>query len=67
MKLFAIQAYGRYGGGWALVRANDEARARELAATIRESYWHTRYDKPDEVIELPSAGEGVLHHWETGE
>ena len=67
MKLFAIKAYGNYGGGWALVRAETEERAREIAAKISDRNWQTRYDKPDEVEELTFTGEGVLYRFETGE
>lgn len=68
MKLFAIQAYGNYGGGVAVVRAESEERARELAAKIVQSgNWNVRYARPDEVEELSSDGEGVLYHYETGE
>jgi len=66
-RLFAIQAYGTYGGGWALVFAVDEARARKIASTIKDSIWFTRYDDPSEVVELALDGEGLLYHYETGE
>lgn len=68
MKLFAVRAYGNYGVGVAVVRAKTEERARELAAEIRQrGSWNVRYNKPDEVVELATSGEGVMYHYETGE
>lgn len=67
MKLFAITAYGSCGGGMAVVRAASEERAIELASTIKDRIWHTDYRKFEQVTELLEMGEGVLHHFETGE
>jgi len=67
MKLFAIEGCGHYGGGIAVIRAMTKERALELAAKIEDRDWNTDYSKPRQVIELPSDGEGVLHHFETGE
>ena len=68
MKLFAIQAYGNYGGGVVVVRAETKERAIELASKINDSTWHTRYHKPTEVVELPAGAEDqILYHYETGE
>jgi hypothetical protein len=68
MKLFAIQAYGNYGAGVAIVRAETKERAIELASKINDRNWQTDYGRPEEVIELyDGGGEGVMHHWEHGE
>lgn len=67
MKLFAIEGYGNYGGGMAVVRAETKERAIELASKIYDPDWNTDYSKPRDVVELDDDGEGVLHHFETGE
>ena len=68
MKLFTVQAWGNYGGGFAVVRAENEERAREIAARIPGGDWNVRYSKSERVDELfDSGGEGVLCNWETGE
>jgi hypothetical protein len=69
MKLYAIKAWGNYGGGVVIVRAKDEQAAREYAGKWRggSSSWNVRYEKPDETEELTLIGEGVIYNFETGE
>jgi hypothetical protein len=67
MKLFAIQAYGNYGGGMAVVRAETQEQAIAFASKIHDRSWSTDYSKPGEVVELSDTAAGVLYHFETGE
>ena len=70
MNIYAIKAYGNYGGGMAVVAADSEDEAKALADKAEESYWNVRYGKPESVDLLPCVCEGparVLIHYETGE
>jgi len=73
MKIFTIKARGTYGGGMAVVAADDEAEATQIAAaSLGRDVWRTRYDKPDEVTAIVDVSgvdiqRGVLDHFETGE
>ncbi len=70
MNVYAIKAFGVYGGGMAVVAAESEGEAKALAETAEASYWSVRYGKPESVELLPCACEGparVLVHYETGE
>lgn len=69
MKVWAIKAYGNYGGGMAIVAADDAQMACTLANQAESSVWHVDYQRPESVEELPLQAEvaGVLAHYETGE
>jgi hypothetical protein len=71
VKVWAIEAYGYYGGGLAIIAADTEAEAIAIGATIVDQSWRTDYGKPDEISELldvTAAGLArVLTHYETGE
>lgn len=70
MKVFAIKAYGNYGGGMSVVAANDEDEAKKIAEAAERSCWNVRYGKPEsiEILPVSVAGEPrVLVHYETGE
>ena len=71
LKVFAIQAYGPYCCGQAIVAAKDAAQAVEIASKI-ETHFNVRYHSPATVTELPLSpykGKGpmVIIHFETGE
>ena len=67
MKLFAIKAYGNYAAGVAIVRAESEQAARDIAASIKHSSFNVRYAKPDEVEEISSDNDGLVYLFESGE
>lgn len=70
MNVYAIKAYGSYGGGMAVVAADSEDDAKALAEKAENSYWCVRYGSPGSVDLLPLVCEGparVLVHYETGE
>lgn len=70
MNVYAIKAYGRYGGGMAIVAAIEEWQAVEVASKISDTIWNTRYDKPESITLLPLTFDGgpmVIEHYETGE
>ena len=69
LAVFAIKAYGNYGGGMAIVAAVDEDEAKRLATGLDEM-WHTRYHAPESIMRLPVEYRGpsaVLANYETGE
>ena len=72
MNIYTIKAFGNYGGGMAVVAADDEQEAIRACRVIPNKTWHVRYDEPDNV-ECIVAGapadtlRGVLSHFETGE
>ena len=69
LTVYAIKAYGNYGGGMAIVAAENEEAAKKLA-TGCDSNWHTRYHEPESIEALPVSYEGhalVLAHYATGE
>lgn len=53
MNVYAIKAYGKYGGGMAIVAAHDEEEAKALSAGL-DQMWHTRFDRPDSIDVLSS-------------
>lgn len=70
MNVYAIKAYGHYGGGMAVVAADREDEAKALAEKAEESYWSVRYGEPASMELLPCSCDGparVLTHYETGE
>lgn len=70
MNVYAIKAYGNYGGGMAVVAADSEDEAKSVADKIQDSIWRVRYGKPESVELLPCVCGGVarvLEHFETGE
>ena len=70
MNIYAIKAYGTYGGGMAIVAAKSEEEAKNLAEAAEKSSWAVRYGKPESVEILPLSFKGsprVLAHYETGE
>lgn len=71
MRVFALEAYGNYGGGLAIVAAEDESAAKQLASKIRDGMWNVQYGKPTEISVLPSivhkGAAEVIYHYETGE
>ena len=70
MNVYAIKAYGNYGGGMAVVAADSESDATALAKKINDPTWNVRYGEPDDVEMLPCVCDGpprVLTHYETGE
>ena len=70
MNVYAIKAYGNYGGGMAVVAAGSESEAKELAEKAEKSLWRVRYGAPESADLLPLVCEGparVLAHYETGE
>lgn len=70
MKVYAIKAYGRGGGGMAIVAANSKVEACVLAQEEENSMWQVDYETPEEIELLPCecAGQArVLTHYETGE
>ena len=70
MNVYAIKAYGNYGGGMAVVAADSEDEAKAVADKTKDSIWHVRYGRPESVELLPCACEGparVLAHYEAGE
>lgn len=67
MKLFAIQAWGNYGGGVAIVCAESKEEAIAFASKIRDRTWNTDYARPQDVVELAPTATGVLYNFETGE
>jgi len=71
MNVYIIKAYGRYGGGMAIVAASDEYSAINIAKTIKDTTWHTNYGNPESVTRIPVAYGGddanVIDHYETGE
>ena len=67
--VYAIKAYGSYGGGMAIVAATSEAEAKGLATGL-DMQWCTRYHEPESVELLPVSYAGtprVLANYETGE
>jgi hypothetical protein len=70
MNVYAIKAYGTYGGGMAVVAADNEGEAKTLAEKAEASSWGVRYREPESVELLPCVCDGparVLVHYETGE
>jgi hypothetical protein len=70
MNVYAIKAYGHYGGGMAVVAADSEDEAKAIADRTEDSIWHVRYGAPESVELLPCVCDGparVLAHYETGE
>ena len=70
MNVWAITAYGHYGGGMAVVAADSKDEAIGIADKIVDEMWRVRYGEPDSVDLLPCACDGparVLAHYETGE
>lgn len=69
MKLFAITAYGHYCKGAAVIRAESEEEAKQIAAKIRGSgVWNTNWGDPDSVEEISTtAADPVLFVFEYGE
>lgn len=69
MKVFALKARGYYGGGMAIVAAEDAETAMAMANAVEDSVWHVNYAEAYEVTELPvvATAAGVLAHHETGE
>lgn len=70
MNVYAISAYGSYGGGMAVVAAKDEEQAKKIAHSSIQDVWQTRYYLPTRIITLPVEYTGpaaVLEHFETGE
>jgi hypothetical protein len=70
MKVYAIKAFGHYGGGMAVVAAPSEDEAKVLAQQKESSYWRVRYEEPESIEVLPCRCDGparVLAHYETGE
>ena len=70
MNVYAIKAYGIYGGGMAVVAADSEEDAKTLASKAENSVWNVRYGRPETVELLPCTYKGtaqVLAHYETGE
>lgn len=70
MNVYAIKAYGTYGGGMAVVAAKSEDEAKALAEKAEDSYWAVRYGTPQSVELMPCKCGGparVLVHYETGE
>ena len=68
--VFAVRAYGTYGGGLAVVAASAPQDAVRVASTIVDEIWRTRYHEPYEVRRLDCVAVGtprVLTHFETGE
>lgn len=69
LTVYAIKAYGMYGGGMAIVGATTEDEAKRLATGL-DTNWNTRYHEPESVVILPvtySGDPSVLTHYETGE
>lgn len=70
MNVYAIKAYGNYGGGMAIVAAESDVDAIAIADTIEARGWHVRYGQPESVEWLPCPCAGparVLTHYEIGE
>ena len=70
MNVYAIKAYGYYGGGMAVVVADSEDEAKAVANKAEASIWNVRYGDPESVELLPCLCDGparVLAHYETGE
>jgi hypothetical protein len=70
MNVYAIKAYGNYGGGMAVVAADSEDDAKAIADKTEDRVWHVRYGNPSSVEQLPCVCVGparVLAHYETGE
>ena len=53
MTVYAIKAYGELGGGMAIVAANSESEAMELAAKKEASPWKVDYKNPIEIEIVP--------------
>lgn len=70
MKVFSLKASGHYGGGMAIVAANDNLEAINLASHLK-SYWRVDFrDGFTQVKELPVSYKGeakVLEFYEIGE
>ena len=65
LAVYAIQAYGSYGEGIAIVAATDKDQALMLAAGL-DGQWNTQYTTPEKVDELPVQCDGeprVLVHY----
>ena len=71
MRVYSVRGQGIYGGGLAIIAAANETEARQIAKTIRDETWHTRYGGDDsEIAELEGVTAeraGVVDHFETGE
>jgi len=70
MNVYAIKAYGNYGGGMAVVAADSEEEALEVAGQIVDQIWYVQYRRPESVEQLPCHTVGlprVSAHYETGE
>lgn len=70
MKVYAIEAYGNYGAGMAVIAADSKEEAIAIAEKIDGNIWNVRYGKPTNVQLLPCICDGparVLTHFETGE
>lgn len=69
MNVYAIKASGRYGGGMAVVAAEDESAARLIGETIQDRMWRTDYSKGDiELLPCQCAAPArVIFHYEVGE
>ena len=70
MNVYAIHAYGNYGGGMAVVAAPSKEIATELAQKKENSVWNVNYLEPNDIEILPVEYEGlpcVLTSFETGE
>ncbi len=69
MNIYAIKARAKYGGGMAIVAAQDEEQAIALASTIEDT-WRTDWANPVYIKALPvdyHGTEQILEHHEAGE
>ncbi len=70
LNVYTIEATGKYGGGFAVIAAENQSQAVKIAKTIEDNIWNTRYDVPESVKQLPCKCVGparVLAHFESGE
>lgn len=70
MNVYSIKAYGNYGGGMAIVAAENEDDAKKIAGKIKDLIWRTDYASPNEINLMRCSFQGeacVLDHFETGE
>jgi hypothetical protein len=69
VKVFALMAFGHYGGGMAIIAAETAEEAKGIGASIHDKMWGTDYREPYRIEELPlqAAEAGVIVHHETGE
>jgi hypothetical protein len=70
MNIYAIEAFGKWGGGCAIVAADSEAEAIKTAQTQVKSHWNVDFNLQSQVKTLLygiCCGPCLLHFYEMGE